>query len=211
VARRPAGPAREHLLTTAERLFARRGFGPTTLKQLGAAAELNPALIYYYFGSKSGLYRAVLERVVRGMLERGGAAFDRAASPVAAVRALVRAQMEFVLTHPHAPHLLVRELIDHEARRAEAVLLQVASGLFERLCRMIEQGQRAGLFRADLEPRFAAISTIAQVVYFSVARPAIGIFFGVGKRGVSAATARRYGRHAGEFAVRALLVAESAS
>ena len=197
--------AREQILAAAEELFARRGLGPTTIKQIGVAAKQNPALLYYYFGSKEKLYRAVLQRVLSGMLERGGAAFDAAASPAEAIRALVGAQMEFVLGHPNAPRLLVREMIDHEARRAEAMLLELAAGLFQRLCRVIEQGQREGDFRRDIEPRFAAISTIAQVVYFIIARPAIGLFFGEGMRGVPLATARRFGRHAGEFAVHALL------
>jgi AcrR family transcriptional regulator len=146
----------------------------------------------------------VLQRVMSGMLARGGAALDATPAPPDAIRALVAAQMEFVLTHPNAPRLLVREMIDHEARRAEAMLLQTAAGLFQRLCQVIEQGQREGHFRADVEPRFAAVSTIAQVVYFIVARPAIGLFFGEGARGVPEATARKFGRHAGEFAVNAL-------
>jgi len=204
-----SGVARDQILDAAEALFARKGLDPTTIKEIGAAAGQNPALLYYYFGSKEELYRAVLQRVMGGMVARGGAAFDAATNPEAAIRALVAAQMEFVLTHPHAPRLMVREMIDHEARQAEAMLLQVAAGLFERLCGVIEQGQREGRFRRDVEPRFAAISTIAQVVYFIVARPAIGLFFRQGARGVSEATARQFGRHAGEFAVRALSKVES--
>ena len=210
--------AREQILDAAEALFARKGLEPTTIKEIGSAANQNPALLYYYFGSKEELYRAVLQRVMSGMLTRGSAAFDAAPAPADAIRALVGAQMEFVLTHPNAPRLLVREMIDHEARRAETMLLELASRLFQRLCGAIELGQRDGSFRPDLEPRFAAISTIAQVVYFIVARPAIGLFFGErGKRGeggggggdrgvdgVSEAVARDFGRHAGEFAVRAL-------
>lgn len=196
--------AREQILDAAEALFAHQGLGPTTIKQIGAAAKQNPALLYYYFGSKEELYRAVLQRVMAGMLERGGAAFDAAASPGAAIRALVSAQMEFVLTHPNAPRLLIREMMDHEARRAEALILQLAAGLFERLCKVIEQGQRRGEFRPDVEPRFAAISTIAQVAYFILARPAVGLFFGAGTQGVTDSTARQFGKHAGDFAVRAL-------
>jgi len=212
------GSAREQILDAAEGLFARKGLDPTTIKEIGTAANQNPALLYYYFGSKEELYRAVLQRVVSGMLTRGSAAFDAAPAPADAIRALVAAQMEFVLSHPNAPRLLVREMIDHEARRAETLLLEMAATLFQRLCRVIEQGQRDGSFRKDVEPRFAAISTIAQVVYFIVARPAIGLFFGgrgergeQGERGgsthgVSEATAKLFGRHAGEFAVAALEV-----
>src|SRR5438445_13526178 len=113
-----AGSAREQILDAAEQLFARGAFEPTTIKQIGAAAKQNPALIYYYFGSKEQLYHAVLQRLVSGMLELGGAAFDAATAPADAIRGLVRAQVEFLLGHPNAPKLLVRELIDHDARPA---------------------------------------------------------------------------------------------
>lgn len=199
---------RDQILDAAEALFARQGFDPTTIKEIGAQAGLNPALIYYYFDSKEELYKAVLERVVGAMIRRGGAVLDQAADPEAAIRGLVAAQVEFVLSHPTAPKLLVREMIDHDARRAEAVILQVAAGLFQRLCDAIEQGQRLGQFRNDVQPRFAAISTISQVVYFMIARPAVGLFFGVGASGVSETTVRDFGRHAGEFAVRALSTVE---
>lgn len=193
--------ARDQILDAAEGLFARKGFGPTTIKEIGSAAGLNPALLYYYFGSKGDLYRAVLHRVVSAMVARGGAAVEASSGPADAIRALVAAQVEFLLAHPHAPKLLVREMVDHDARRAETLLLETAAGLFHRLCEIIRQGQRDGSFRNRLEPRFAAVSTVAQGMYFTVARPAIGLFFG---DPISGATARAFARHAGDFAVAAL-------
>ena len=195
---------RDQILDAAESLFARKGFDPTTIKEIGSAAELTPALLYYYFANKEELYRAVLQRVAGDLVSRGRAGLDAAGTPELAIRGLVAAQVEFLLAHPNAPKLLVREMVDHDARHAEAIILQLAAGVFRRLCELIEEGQRAGRFRRDVEPRFAAVSTIAQVVYFTIARPAIGLLFGAGTAGVSEATARAFGRHAGEFAVRAL-------
>jgi AcrR family transcriptional regulator len=195
---------RELILDRAEALFARAGFEPTTIKQIGTASGLNPALLYYYFANKEELYRAVLQRVAGELVARGRAGLDAAGTPELAIRGLVEAQVEFLLAHPNAPKLLVREMVDHDARHAEAIILQLATGIFRRLCELIQEGQRAGRFRPDVEPRFAAVSTIAQVVYFTIARPAIGLLFGAGAAGVSEAMARRFGRHAGEFAVRAL-------
>ena len=199
---------RDQILDAAERLFARQGFDPTTIKAIGGEAGLNPALLYYYFRSKEELYRAVLQRVVGGLVERGRAGLDGARSPEQAIRALVGAQVEFLLTRPNAPKLFVREMVDHDARHAESVILQVAAGLFQRLCGVIEEGQRTGVFRADVEPRFAAVSTVAQVVYFMIARPAVAVFFGQGAGGIPDETARAFGRHAAEFAVHALSTPE---
>ena len=200
--------AREEILDAGERLFARQGFGPTTIKEIGAETGLNPALLYYYFGSKEALYKAVLHRMVSGLVARGSGAIDAAAAPADAIRALVGAQVEFLLSHPHAPRLFMREMMDHDARHAEAAILQLAVGLFKRLCDVIERGQRDGQFRADVEPRFAAVSTISQAVYFTLARPAVAIFLGLVPAGVPDATVREFGRHAGEFVVRALSPAE---
>ena len=195
--------SRDQILDAAEDLFARKGLDGTTVKDIGVAAGQNPALLYYYFGNKEELYRTVLHRVVSAMVARAGAALGTGSSPSPpdAIRALITAQVEFLITHPRAPKLLVREMIDHDARRAEAMLLETAAGLFQRLCRVIEQGQREGLFRPGLEPRFAAVSTVAQGMYFAVARPAIRLFFG---EVVSEATGRAFAKHAGEFAVSAL-------
>jgi TetR/AcrR family transcriptional regulator len=59
---RDSGRSREALLAAAERLFAERGFEATSLTDIGAAAGLSRGTPSYFFGSKAGLYRAVLER-----------------------------------------------------------------------------------------------------------------------------------------------------
>jgi len=51
--------ARSHLLLTALRLFAERGFAKTSTREIALAAGVNIAAISYYFGDKAGLYRAV--------------------------------------------------------------------------------------------------------------------------------------------------------
>ena len=55
----PAEDARERLLAAALRLFAHRGYGQTSTRELAEAASVNVAAISYYFGDKAGLYRAV--------------------------------------------------------------------------------------------------------------------------------------------------------
>jgi AcrR family transcriptional regulator len=205
-----APPSRDQILDAAETHFAKQGYARTTIKQIGTASGLNPALLYYYFSGKEELYQAVLERIVGTLVSRGGAALDAATDPAEAIRKLIAAQVEFLLSRPNLPPLMIREMVDHEARHAHDIILDLAAGLFQRLCRVIEAGQRAGTFRPEIEPRFAAVSSIAQVVYFIVARPAIALFFGLGEAGVSADTTRQFGRHAGDFAVRALTSSQAA-
>ena len=52
---------REALLDCAERLFLERGHAATSLRDITREAHANLAAVNYHFGSKDGLYAAVLE------------------------------------------------------------------------------------------------------------------------------------------------------
>ena len=59
----PLISTRDSILDAAEALFARQGFDATTIKDIGTAAGVNAALLYYYFTDKATLYEAVLRRM----------------------------------------------------------------------------------------------------------------------------------------------------
>jgi len=60
--RREAGStAREDILQAARDLFAKNGFGNTSLRAVATRAGVDVALIPYYFGNKRGLFVAALE------------------------------------------------------------------------------------------------------------------------------------------------------
>lgn len=66
---RPGGQAtRQHLLETAGQLFAERGFAEGTTKEIAQRAGTPMASINYHFGSREGLYEAVLIEAHRQIL-----------------------------------------------------------------------------------------------------------------------------------------------
>lgn len=61
--------SRERILRTAARLFARQGYGNTGFRELAAAADVNLAMINYFFGSKKALLKEILDIFFTGYLE----------------------------------------------------------------------------------------------------------------------------------------------
>lgn len=201
---RDAGTA-EAILDAAEQLFAAQGFAATTIKQIGKAAGLNPALIYYYFGSKEELYRALLRRLFSVITARGTAGLAESPTPEAAVRALMGVQSSVLSERPSIARLMARELADYGAAHAQEGMAQLAATAFARLLAFIEHGQRAGVFRADMDPGFAAISVVSLIPYFHIFKPAVGILLG-GEGEPTPEQLQAYARHAADFALAALTV-----
>ena len=61
---------RRRLLDTAAQLFSQRGFKNVTVRDLCDEANANVAAVNYHFGSKDGLYLAVVELAVDAMTGR---------------------------------------------------------------------------------------------------------------------------------------------
>lgn len=196
---------RDLILDAAEALFAGQGFGSTSIKEIGARAGANPALIYYYFGSKDTLYREVLRRLFSLLITAATERLDAAPPPPdAAVRMLIGLQAERLKARPTLPRLLAREMIDPHAEHAEEHVGQLAGQIFARVCKLIEQGQAAGVFRRDLDARFCALSAVSLVPYTHIARPAIGVLLGRGAGQTTDDDMDAYARHAAEFVISAL-------
>jgi AcrR family transcriptional regulator len=71
----PAQDNVQRILAVAVRLFAERGYGKTTVRDVARAAHVTHPLIYHYFGSKLGLLAAATELTqskMRAMVDRGG-------------------------------------------------------------------------------------------------------------------------------------------
>lgn len=123
---RDAERSRAAILDAAEGLFAERGFGGTSLSDIGAAAGLSRQAPSYFFGSKERLHRAVLERVFAARQEATAAAFAPVVAWVggkggrdeleAALTAAAEGYLAFLLDRPAFARLLVREELDGAAR-----------------------------------------------------------------------------------------------
>jgi len=60
--RRPGDArSREQILTAARESFAATGYAATTIRGVATTAGVDPALVHYFFGTKDGLFAAVME------------------------------------------------------------------------------------------------------------------------------------------------------
>jgi TetR/AcrR family transcriptional regulator len=195
---------RTAILDAAAILFARQGLDSTTIKEIGRAAGVNPALLYYYFADKAALYEAVLSRMMTRFPNRLTAVAEAEIPPREAVAAVIRMQAEIFLAEPLLPRLIARELADHEARHAAPVIREHAQRLLGALTALIVRGQEAGVFRANLTPPLAAVSCLSQLNWYCIAGPAMDLILNRDNVARDPASVRQFAEHVVEFTLAGL-------
>jgi AcrR family transcriptional regulator len=163
--------ARDKIVRVAERLLAASGFHGTSMRDVADAAGLPLASVVYHFAKKEQLYAAVLAEI-GGELEATLTAIidsDRSASD--RLDALVRALVRWCEESPGRVKLLVRELLDNEARVAKAARLPLAPILL-RLSEFVEAGTKSGAFRTVV-PETSVLHLVGAVSYYVAAGPTV--------------------------------------
>jgi AcrR family transcriptional regulator len=162
----PAGDARERILRAAEKLFGEKGFAATSVQEITEAAEVNKALLYYYFEDKQSVYASLIDKAIAGFHKMLTEALETPGSHADRLRAFVRGELELLAEHRETVRVIYRCLLSGEQ---EAVGL---TAKFEQSARRLEDFFReaadSGEFRC-VDPSMAALSLLGMVDKFACA------------------------------------------
>jgi AcrR family transcriptional regulator len=149
---RDADRTRAEILDVATAVFADQGYSGARVDEIAARTRTTKRMLYYYFGSKEGLYLAVLERAYAGIRELEQQVDVEHLAPAEAMRQLAEITFDHHEAHPDFIRLVGIENIhraEHLAR--SAVLDRLASPALEVLSGILERGRAAGVFRDDVD------------------------------------------------------------
>ncbi len=163
VARDPEGTKRR-ILAAAEREFSAKGIAGGRVDAIARRAGVNKRMLYHYFGSKDGLFRALLAHRLADRAARMREAGERTPTD----RVLARAE-HFAKDRVHV-RLLMWEALEAEPRRT--VELQERRDIYEAMIDEVRRDQETGLVPADVDPAEWALTEVA-VAMFPVAFPQI--------------------------------------
>jgi AcrR family transcriptional regulator len=126
-------------------------------------------MIYYYFGSKEGLYLRVLEEAYRRIRAIESEAHLDDLTPEDALRRLVGHTVDYQWAHPEFVRLVQNENMHRAEYLAQSKMIRKLNvPAIESLARIVERGQKAGVFRTGLDPIDLHMS-ISALSFFNVA------------------------------------------
>ena len=174
-----AQATRDSILRAATKVFAKHGFAGGRIEQISKAAKSYDRMIYYYFGSKEGLFIAVLEEMYRRFNEAESKLVLGAAAPVEALQAVIRFMWGYYQKNPEFITLLNTENLHRgkhisKSLRAREYSSQAVSVLGEVLTR----GAQQKLFRSDVSARDVYLMIAALAYFYLSNRFTLSAFLG---------------------------------
>ena len=149
------GPKRDAILRAAIDVFAERGFFSAQVADIARAAGVAAGTVYLYFKSKDDLLVSIFERSMREGLAGSRAAIADLPDPPERLRRLARGHLARLGSDRNLAIVFQVELRQSTKfmERFSSTLLRDYLGLIRQA---IADGQREGLFRADLNPTSTA-------------------------------------------------------
>ena len=180
------------IIAVATREFAEKGLAGARIDVIAEAMRTSKRMIYYYFGSKEGLYVRVLEEAYRRIREIEAGLHLEDLPPEDALRKLVAFTVDYQLANPDFIRLVMTENIHRGEYLAQSKLIQKLNvPAIEGLRQVYERGVRAGVFRAGLDPVDLHMSISALSFFNTANRHTFALIFKRDLDAPAAVAARR--------------------
>src|SRR6202044_1132179 len=163
-----SGTARR-ILAAAEHHFAARGMAGARTDEIAAAAHANKAMLYYYFGDKRRLHRAVMENLLRQLRNAAFAPLAAKTSSRDRLIGWVNGYFDFFASHPNYPRLVQREVMD-TAPKFEWIVREYFRPFHKRLRSLIQEGVASGEFR-KVDAEQTVFTMLGMTVFYFAAAP----------------------------------------
>jgi AcrR family transcriptional regulator len=144
---------KENILEVATEEFVDAGFSGARVDAIAERTKTSKRMLYYYFGSKEGLYLAVLERAYAKIRSLESRLQLENLAPEEAMRSLIRNTFDHDDANPDFVQLVSIENIHRaEHLKNSDVLMRTNSGVIDIIVAILDRGYKAGAFQRPVDP-----------------------------------------------------------
>jgi AcrR family transcriptional regulator len=157
---------RAHILAVAEQLFADNGFDGTSVRDIAQLANVNLAMISYYFGSKEKLLEALIEDragYTLGILEELNK--DQSLTPWDKLERMIDFYVDKIMNNYRFHCIMSHQYNNTRSADVKELIINIKLRNFEQFKKVITDGQKKKFFRkVDVELTMASwFGTLTQM------------------------------------------------
>jgi AcrR family transcriptional regulator len=147
---------REQLMEVATKLFAKHGYEATTTAAIAESAGVTEPILYRHFKNKQELFVAIVRHMSDQTMQHWRELVDGAPDAPERIRRIAEAFPGHVQKLADAYHVLHGALSTSRDPKVLKVMREHYQQIEDFFVGVVREGQQAGLFRKDMDPRVPA-------------------------------------------------------
>lgn len=154
---------RARILHEALRLFAYNGYGSTSVREVAEASGITKPTLYYYFGSKEGLFQALVDQHLDGLHQLVEATVSGPGPAVARIEAFVSEYLLGAIDNAEGIRFMLTCSLPSASDQPRCDVVQRHLQYVEPLAEVIRQGIAGGELRPDLDAHTAVVALVGAL------------------------------------------------
>ena len=164
--RRDPNKTQAQILQAATEEFSEKGLEGARIDAIAFSSQTNKRMIYHYFGSKDGLYAAVLENIYRDIDDAERELHFDAKNPELAITQLIEFKFKYFLKNAHFIRIINTEnLRTAKDLKQSDVIRKAHEVIILKIADILKNGEKLNLFRSGIDATELYIS-ITSLSYF---------------------------------------------
>jgi len=147
---------RERIRAAASELFARRGYGAATMRQIAKRAHVGLGTLFNYAEDKRDLVFLIFNEELNATTDVALAAPRTREAPLEQLMAVFRAHYQWLATQPELARILLQELTFYSSGKQAATFHSIRKRLIDGIEELIKKGQREKKLRSGVPAALVA-------------------------------------------------------
>lgn len=159
------------ILLVAEKLFAEKGFDGTSIRTIAQEANINVAMVSYYFGSKEKMLESLILHRIEDLKMQVENLYKEHIGPEEKVNRFVQLYIQTINKHKCFYQILLFEQSSQKRTIDVQSLTEVKKANLEIFKKIIAEGQQIGLYKQNVNIPLIPSTIIGTLVHFRMNRP----------------------------------------
>jgi AcrR family transcriptional regulator len=139
-------PSSDRILQKALELFSTKGYEATSVREICEAAEIAKPTLYHFYGSKEGVYRAIIDGTLDTFRGHMVAAVESPGHPVDRLKRVVRLHFARVRENDQLFRFILALIHNPASSAPKTDFPRFYEGMVALVAKVVEEGVRTGQF-----------------------------------------------------------------
>ncbi len=167
------------ILQVAEKLFAEKGFDGTSVREIAKIANVNIAMISYYFGSKEKLLESIVLHRIGSMGLKLENVLQEDIAPIQKIDEIIKYYILQVNENKHIHQIVQNEITNNKRGINFDSFTALKKNNLKLVESIVKEGQEQGVFKNNINVALFSPMIIGSLIYFNMNKTLYSDLFGL--------------------------------